>query len=57
MAPAYLDKLKTDLEKSIDSFKRELSRVRTGRASISLLDGIRVDYYGTLTLLNQLATL
>jgi len=57
MAPAYLDKLKTELEKSIDSFKRELSRVRTGRASISLLDGIRVDYYGTLTVLNQLATL
>jgi ribosome recycling factor len=57
MAAAYLDKLKAELDKSIDSFKRELSRVRTGRASITLLDGIKVDYYGTLTPLNQLATL
>jgi ribosome recycling factor len=57
MAAAYLDTLKTELEKSIDSFKRELSRVRTGRASTTLLDGIKVDYYGSLTQLNQLATL
>ena len=45
------------MEKSLDSLKREFSKVRTGRASISLLDGIKVDYYGTLTPLNQLATL
>ena len=43
--------------KSIADLKNELNRVRTGRASLSLLDGIRVDYYGTLTPLNQMATL
>ncbi len=43
--------------KSIEALKRELKRVRTGRASLSILDGIKVDYYGTLTPLNQMATL
>ncbi|MBL0714094.1 MAG: ribosome recycling factor [Desulfosarcina sp.] len=43
--------------KTIASLNIELSRVRTGRANLSLLDGIRVDYYGTLTPLNQMASL
>jgi ribosome recycling factor len=43
--------------KAIAALKKELKRVRTGRASLSLLDGIKVDYYGTLTPVNQLATL
>ncbi|MDY6842545.1 MAG: ribosome recycling factor [Thermodesulfobacteriota bacterium] len=43
--------------KSLESFKKEVGRVRTGRATVSLLDGIKVDYYGTMTSLNQLATL
>lgn len=43
--------------KSIDALKNELKRVRTGRASLTILDGIRVDYYGTPTPLNQMATL
>jgi ribosome recycling factor len=45
------------MEKSVDSFKNELSRVRTGRASISLLDGISVDAYGSPMPLNQVATM
>jgi len=45
------------MDKSIDSLKNEFKRVRTGRASPSLLDGIRVDYYGTMTPLNQMASL
>ena len=45
------------MTKSIEALKRELNRVRTGRASLSILDGIKVDYYGTLTPLNQMATL
>jgi ribosome recycling factor len=45
------------MEKVIAALKKELKRVRTGRASLSLLDGIKVDYYGTLTPVNQLATL
>ena len=43
--------------KTITALKDELKRVRTGRASLSLLDGIRVDYYGSLTPLNQMASL
>ena len=45
------------MEKSIVSLKSELKRIRTGRASLSLLDGIRAEYYGTSTPLNQMATL
>lgn len=45
------------MEKSIDSLKNEFKKVRTGRASLSILDGIRVEYYGTITPLNQMASL
>jgi ribosome recycling factor len=44
------------MAKTITAFMTELKRVRTGRASTSVLDGIKVDYYGTLTPLNQMAT-
>ena len=43
--------------KTITSLKNELKRVRTGRANLALLDGIRVDYYGTPTPVNQMASL
>jgi ribosome recycling factor len=45
------------MEKSVKSYRKDLLRVRTGRASTALLDGIMVDYYGTATPLNQLANL
>jgi len=45
------------MEKSVEALKKDLKRLRTGRASLSILDGIKVDYYGTLTPLNQMATL
>lgn len=45
------------MKKSISALKNELKKIRTGRASTSLLDGIKVDYYGTPTPLNQLASL
>ena len=45
------------MERSIEAFRKELGKVRTGRASFSLLDGIKVDYYGTLTPLQQVGTL
>ncbi|RPI98676.1 MAG: ribosome recycling factor [Desulfobacteraceae bacterium] len=48
---------KENMGKVIEALKKELKRVRTGRASLSLLDGIKVDYYGTLTPLSQMATL
>jgi ribosome recycling factor len=48
---------KDRMEKAIAAFQHDMSNIRTGRASISLLDNIRVDYYGTPTPLNQVATL
>jgi ribosome recycling factor len=44
------------MKKAVDSFKRDLQKIRTGRANASMLDGIKVDYYGTPTPLNQVAT-
>jgi ribosome recycling factor len=52
-----LDELKKDMEKTLGAMKLSLQKVRTGRASIGILDGIMVDYYGTMTPLKQLATL
>ena len=45
------------MEKTLSSLKADLNKVRTGRASLALFDDIRVDYYGTPTPLNQMATL
>ena len=45
------------MQKSVQVFQREIESIRTGRASPSLLAGIMVDYYGTKTPLNQLATI
>ncbi len=42
---------------SLEAFRNELKHLRTGRASVALLDGILVEYYGTPTPLNQVATL
>ncbi len=48
---------KESMGKTVEALKRELQRIRTGRASLSVLDGIKVDYYGTSTPLNQMATM
>ncbi len=48
---------KDRMGKSITALKNELKRIRTGRASLSLLDGVRADYYGIPTPLNQMASL
>ena len=45
------------MAKALESFKRDLAKVRTGRASLSLLDDLRIDYYGTPTPLNQVGAL
>jgi ribosome recycling factor len=45
------------MEKVFSDLQHEMAGIRTGRASISIFDGVRVDYYGTPTPLNQLATL
>jgi ribosome recycling factor len=49
--------LKDHMEKSIKALEKDLNGIRTGRASSSLLDGIKIDYYGTNTPLNQIATI
>jgi ribosome recycling factor len=51
-----LGQLKTRIDKTLDDLRKELTKVRTGRASTSLLDGIRVDFYGTPTPLNGVAS-
>jgi ribosome recycling factor len=57
VADDVLNDLKARITKTIDDLRRELSTVRTGRASLHLLDGVRVDYYGTPTPLSQVASL
>jgi ribosome recycling factor len=52
-----LAQAKTRMEKAVEDFRKELSGVRTGRANVSLLDHVRVDYHGTPMPINQLATL
>jgi ribosome recycling factor len=49
--------LKTRMEKAISDLQHEMASIRTGRASLGILDHIRVDYYGTPTPLNQVANL
>ncbi|PYV89130.1 MAG: ribosome recycling factor [Acidobacteria bacterium] len=57
MIKDVVHKAKGRMEKVVEDLRRELAGVRTGRASISLLDHITVEYYGTPTPLNQVATL
>jgi ribosome recycling factor len=49
--------MESSMEKAIGAYEKELSRLRTGRASPALLEGIRVDYYGTPTPINQTASI
>lgn len=57
MLEEVYEEVEHKMERSLDALRKELSRIRTGRASLALLDGIALDYYGTPTPLNQLATL
>ena len=52
-----LDESRDAMDKAVDSFRQALLKVRTGRASTVLLDGVTVDYYGSPTPLKQLANL
>lgn len=54
---SILKETKPKMEAVIDDLKRKLSNVRTGRATVGLLDGVMVDYYGTPTPLNQMASI
>lgn len=57
MIETVLEDTRQGMNKKIEALKQELTKLRTGRASLSILDGIKVDYYGTPTPLNQVASL
>ena len=52
-----VSEMKKRTDKALEALSHELGAIRTGRASIAILDHVKVDYYGTLTPVNQLATL
>ena len=57
MSDPVIEELRQEMERTVNTLRRDLARMRTGRASTALLEGITVDYYGTRTPLNQLAGL
>jgi ribosome recycling factor len=57
MTKEVITDMKGHMEKSLDSLRRDYQKVRTGRASLGLLDDVRIDYYGTPSPLSQVATL
>lgn len=57
MVEDVLSETESGMNKAIEAFQRELAKVRTGRANLGLLDGVKIDYYGTMTPLNQVASL
>jgi ribosome recycling factor len=57
MKDKVLEETQRKMEKVLDAMARDLSRVRTGRASVALLEGIKVDCYGTSMPLSQVASL
>ena len=57
MKETVFETMESSMEKAIAAYQKELNRLRTGRASPALLEGIRVDYYGTPTPINQTASI
>ena len=57
MKEKVFENMESSMEKAIQAYQKELNRLRTGRASPALLEGIRVDYYGTPTPINQTASI
>lgn len=57
MDEKVFNKTSERMKKAVEALRHELSKMRTGRASLNLLDDVRVDYYGTQTPLNQMASL
>ena len=57
MPKELIRETRNKMEKALEANARELSGIRTGRATISLLDGVTVDYYGTKSPINQVASI
>src|SRR3954468_20162662 len=55
LADDVVDDLRSRINKTLDDLRRELAKVRTGRANPALLEGVRVDYYGTMSPLQNVA--
>jgi ribosome recycling factor len=57
MLEEIIEEVKDSMEKAIESLRKDLASIRTGRASTAMLDNVRVEYYGNLTPLNQMASI
>ncbi|MGD8441422.1 MAG: ribosome recycling factor [Holophagae bacterium] len=57
MSDAVLKEIEGRMAKAVEAFKSSLTKLRTGRASLAIVDGVKVDYYGSATPLNQVASL
>lgn len=57
MIKEIIDKKKPEIEKSIEHFREELGQIRTGRASVALVENLTVDYYGSKSPLKQVASI
>lgn len=57
MVSDVIKETKPRMEAAVEDFKRKLANVRTGRATVGILDGVSVDYYGTPTPLSQMASI
>jgi ribosome recycling factor len=57
MKDEILSEMRQKMEKTLDSLTREFKKMRTGRASVSILDGIKVECYGSQMRLNQIASI
>jgi ribosome recycling factor len=57
MLDEVIEDLQSSFEETLGKFQKELAKIRTGRANVGMLDSVRVEYYGSPTPLNQVATL
>jgi len=57
MSKNIISETSSRMDKTLEDLRRDLASIRTGRASVHILDTVNVDYYGTMTPINQLATL
>lgn len=53
----YIETMKESMDKSMVFFEKELEKLRAGKANVKMLDGVKVDYYGTMTPITQVASL
>jgi ribosome recycling factor len=57
MAKTLIAEMKAHMEKTVEDLRREFQKIRTGRASTGILEDIKIDYYGNMSSLAQVATL